>query len=99
VLNLAMEVNQGVFEKVKGENLMFEELQKLMKPYTDKIVQEAVQEKDITHIESMVRKLGLSLEEACDVVGMTVEEFKKVKENRKKKEEDSVKEEKDNTTD
>lgn len=88
VLNLAMEANQGVFEKVKGENLMFEELQKLMKPYTDKMVQE----KTVTDIECMMTRFGIALEDACDAVGMTVEEFNRVKENRKKKEENAVKE-------
>jgi len=101
------------FEKVKGENPMFEELQKLMKPHTDKIVKEAVQEavkeavqvavqeKAVSGIEGMITKLGISLEDACDAMGMTVEEFKSAKENRKKKEEDSVKDEdeKENTAD
>ncbi len=86
---------------------MFEELQKLMKPHTDKIVQEAVeaaveaavQEQTVTDIESMITRFGMALEEACDAVGMTVEEFNRVKENIKKKEEDFAKEEKENTTD
>ncbi len=105
VLNLVMNANQKVFEKVKGENPMFEELQKLMKPHTDKIVQEAVQEavleNKVNDIEIMISKFGIPFEDACDAVQMSVEEFKKVKENRKEKAGNLVKEEakKENTAD
>lgn len=89
VLNLAMEANREVFEKVKEENPMFEELQKLMKPHTDKIVQEAVkeavQENTGSVIDNMIKKFGVSLEDACDTVGITLEQYQQIKEKQEKK--------------
>lgn len=60
---------------------MFEELQKLMKPHTDKIVEEAVYEVKATNIDALMNKLHITLEEACEIIGMSVEDYRKVKSN------------------
>ncbi|MBQ7372052.1 MAG: hypothetical protein IJW67_09280 [Blautia sp.] len=78
---------------------MFEELQKLMKPHTDKIVEKAVQENTsevkAAGVERIMDKLHLSLEEACETMGMTVEEYTKAKANAEKRKQQEIKPETD----
>lgn len=87
VLNLAMNANGPVFDKIKEDEPMFEELRKLMQPEFDEAVNAAVNEavEDTTEIvqadgvDRIVEKMGVSVEIACETLGLTVEKYKEIK--------------------
>ena len=101
VLNLAIDANPDIFQKEGNE--MFESLERIMQPHTDKIVHEAVEkavEKAVEEavqettrktarettsavkrddVDSIITKLQISLEKACEVIGITVDEYNQAK--------------------
>lgn len=83
VLNLAMNANEKVFDRIKEDEPMFEELRKLMKPEIDAEVNAAVEDNtetvQVNAVDSIVEKMGVSLEKACETLGMTVEKYKEIK--------------------
>lgn len=95
VLNLAMNANGPVFDRIKEDEPMFEELRKLMQPEFDAAVNAAVNEavnaavneavEDTTEIvqanavDRIVEKMGVSVEIACETLGLTVEKYKEIK--------------------
>lgn len=99
VLNLAMNANEKVFDRIKEDEPMFEELRKLMQPEIDAEVNAAVKEAvnaavnaavsaavedntetvQVNAVDSIVEKMGVSLEKACETLGMTVEKYKEIK--------------------
>ena len=42
---------------------------------------EGINTKSVEAVDAVVAKLGLSLEEACETIGLTVEEYRKIKSN------------------
>ncbi|MDO4307353.1 MAG: hypothetical protein Q4C77_11000 [Eubacteriales bacterium] len=95
VLNLAMNANEKVFDKIKEDEPMFEELRKLMKPEIDAEVTAAVKEAvnaavsaaveentetvQVNAVDRIVEKMGISLDNACETLGLTVEKYKEIK--------------------
>lgn len=80
VLELAMNANKKVFQKVKEENPVCKALLELMKPEVDEMLNNNTLETKTEGVERIVEKLGLSLAEACDILKLTVEEYFAIKE-------------------
>lgn len=87
ILELAMKANPKMFSKVKEENPMCEALMELMKPEMDAAVEKAV-EKAIEEatdtvqtqaVDTIIKKYGESLENACRAIGISLERYWKIK--------------------
>jgi len=85
VLQVAAKGNREIFNKVKEEEDMYSALVELMQPEIDAAVSMAVdatEEKDtVTAVENAIKKLYMSEEEACAFMDITVETYRKYKEN------------------
>jgi len=89
VLQVAVKGNRDTFGKIKEMGNMYSALVELMQPEIDAAVDAAVgaavdatEEKGVvTAVENVMKKLKMPEEEACTVMDITVETYRKYKEN------------------
>lgn len=79
VLNLAMSANPELFQRVKEENPMCEALLRLMKPEMDAAISDNTDIVQAQAVDNIIKKLGKSPESACQIIGISPEKYRTIK--------------------